>query len=68
MSARRLRIAPNDVVRLGALLAGYDHLVSIHDAPDGSTLLVTTPDRADELDAILAGLRAQVPFEVLPSA
>jgi uncharacterized protein with PIN domain len=64
--ARRLRIERRDVLRLGALLAGYDHLASLHDAPDGTTLLVTTPDRARELDDVLDGLRGTVAFETLP--
>jgi uncharacterized protein with PIN domain len=66
MTARRLRISSAGVLRLGALLAGYDHLASLHDAPDGSTLVVTTDDRAAELDDILEELRPRIPFEVLP--
>jgi hypothetical protein len=64
--ARRLRIAGADVRLLGAILAGFDHLASIHDTPDGLTLLVTTPGMLAELDELLADLRDRIAFEVLP--
>jgi hypothetical protein len=63
MRARRLRIASHELVRLGALLSGYDHLASIHDHTDGSVLVITTVDREDELDAILHSLQNTVNFQ-----
>jgi hypothetical protein len=66
VAVRRLRIAPDDVVWLGTLLAGYDELVSLHDGPErGVLLLVTTPSRLVELDEVLQGLGDEVSFEVL---
>jgi hypothetical protein len=66
VAARRLRIAPADVARLGGMLAGYDGLVSLHDEPGSALLvLVTTSSRLAELDEVLAGLRSCVPFEIV---
>jgi hypothetical protein len=65
---RCIAIAPSDVLKMGALLAGYDQLASIHNAPDGTTMLVTTIDRANELDDVLGGLRDRVAMDVLPLA
>jgi hypothetical protein len=62
---RRLRLAEGDVVRLRGILAGYDGLASAHGDRSGVTVLVTTDDRAAELDAWLAELDAELSFERL---
>jgi hypothetical protein len=62
---RRVRVAPEDVVRLRGILAGYDGLASAHGDESGVTALVTTSDRERELDAWLDDLEAEVHFERL---
>lgn len=58
---RTLRLAPPDVVRLGGILLGHDHLASIHGGRDErEVVLVTTEDRARELDAVLDELAAEI--------
>lgn len=71
---RRVRIAARDVVLLGGLLLGEDHLASIHgesDAPDSEGRVVvavlTTVACADSLDAVLDELRASLSLELLAS-
>jgi hypothetical protein len=63
--ARCLRIAEDDVVWLGTLLAGYDGLVMLYGVARDVILLVTTESRASELDAVLSGMRSEVSFEVI---
>lgn len=68
---RRVRLAERDVVVLGGILHGEDHLASIHGEPRGSgstrviVSVLTTASRAGELDAWLAELAAPLGLEVL---
>lgn len=63
---RRLRMKPEDVVRLRGILAGYDGLASPHGDRSGVTVLVTTTDRAAELDAWLEDVGRELELELLP--
>lgn len=63
---RRLRMKPEDVVRLRGILAGYDGLASPHGDRSGVTVLVTTTDRAEELDAWLVDLGRELDIDLLP--
>lgn len=60
---RRLRLAPEHVVHLRGILAGYDGLASAHGDRSGITVLVTTCERARELDEWLDDLAAELPLE-----
>lgn len=62
---RRLRLRPEDVVRLRGILAGYDGLASAHGDRSGVTVLVTTGDRENELDAWLEDLAGEIDMERL---
>lgn len=62
---RRLRLAPEDVVRLRGILAGYDGLASAHGDRSGVTVLVTTTDRERELDEWLDELGRELAIERL---
>ena len=67
---RRVRLAEADVVVLGGILAGADHLASIHGEPEraGGRVIVsvlTTAARADELDAWLADAASSLELELL---
>ncbi len=68
--ARRVRLAERDVVLLGGLLHGEDHLASIHgeDAARGGRVtvsIVTTSAREHELDVWLADIAETVELERL---
>lgn len=68
--ARRVRLAERDVVLLGGLLHGEDHLGSIHGeegAADGriTVSVLTTSARERELDAWLAEVAETVELEVI---
>lgn len=69
---RRVRLARRSVYVLGGILAGEDHLASIHGEPpdtdsDGwvTVSLVTTEARAAELDAWLDDLTEELALERL---
>ena len=68
--ARRLRLDRRSVYVLGGILAGEDHLASIHgEAGDGARVtvaLVTTEARAAELDAWIDELAEELGIERLP--
>jgi hypothetical protein len=63
--ARRVRIDPENVVLLAAVVNAYDHLAWVHGTGDGELLLVTPEDMARELDAVLESARSSVVFERL---
>jgi hypothetical protein len=67
---RRVRLAEQDVVLLGAILHGEDHLASIHGEPvrEGARVIVsvmTTRARAGELDAWLGDLARELGLELV---
>lgn len=70
--ARRVRLAKGNVYVLGGILAGEDHLASIHGEPLGdpdarvTVSVVTTEARAAELDAWLDDLTEPLALERLP--
>lgn len=69
--ARRVRLARADVQVLGGVLAGDDHLASIHGEPSDeeggrvTVSILTTSARAAELDAWLDELAAPLGLERL---
>jgi hypothetical protein len=71
MRVVRVRIAASDVVLLGGLLAGEDHLASIQaERQEGERVtvsIVTTSSRAAELDAWLGDLASAIALERVPA-
>ena len=70
LTLRRVRLAPEDVYVLGGILAGEDHLASIHGegaCADGRVVIaiVTACARAAELDAWLDELTGPLALERL---
>lgn len=63
---RKLRLAPEAVVHLGGILAGYDNLASLHGEEDrGVIVLLTSASQAQVLDELLDSLRSEVEFEIV---
>lgn len=69
---RRVCIAQGDVVALGGMLHGEDHLASIHGEPGRAdqcgrvvVSILTTSSRALELDAWLADVRSSLDLELV---
>ena len=72
--ARRLRLRREDVYVLGGILAGVDHLASIHGEPSAEeggrvvVAVITTDERAAELDEWLQELGEELGLEFLEEA
>jgi hypothetical protein len=66
LALRRLRIADEDVVRLGGILLGEDGLASLHGDGEGVIVIVTTTDRAAELDDWLTDIGREIPLQPAP--
>lgn len=54
--ARRVIVARDEVAWVRYVLEGHDGLASLHGSGDGGVTLVTTDERAAELDAVIAEL------------
>lgn len=65
--ARRVRVPRAEVALLRYLIEAYDGLANLHGSGDGTITLVTTTDRAAELDGLLDDLREELELERLDS-
>ena len=63
--ARRVRVPRADVALLRYLIEAYDGLANLHGSGDGTITLVTTEERAAELDGLLDDLTAEMALERL---
>ena len=70
MSPIFLRLAPNDIVYLKAILESYDELGVLRtlDQKTGDVVILSLPDLKTDLDGLLKSLANEINFTILAAA
>jgi len=70
MSPIFLRLAPNDIVYLKAILESYDELGVLRtlDQKTGDVVILSLPDLKPDLEGLLSSLANEISFTILDAA